>query len=180
MEAAVGSVEAAWSAGERAGTSQTLKAHSGEEGDVAGLQGALVGTLGRAGLRLRLPSQRGVVHLAALGLEDPDVRWHAVPALHLHQIAHHKLVCIDLELVPISDHSCLLWGRGTGLRRAERVDSEVTECRGGWGGAKTELWRTYGESGRLRAGSRLGLVGRSTQTDTKSLPVPPCTCPSAH
>lgn len=157
--------------GARAGASQTFKAHGGEEGDVAGLQGALVCTFGRAGLRLRLSSQRGVVHLAALGLEDPDVCWHSVPAFHLHQVAHHKLVCIDLELVPISDHSCLLWGRGTGLRWAG-VGVEATECRGRWGDAKRELWRTYGRSGRLQAGSRLGPVGRPTQTDARSLPAP--------
>ena len=39
----------------------------GEEGDVAGLKGTLMCTLGRAGLRFRLSSERGVVHLAALG-----------------------------------------------------------------------------------------------------------------
>lgn len=99
--------------GGRAGASQTLEAHGGEEGDVAGLQGALVCTLGRAGLRLRLSGQRGVVHLTALGLEDADVGWHSVPAFHLHQVTHHKLIRIDLELVPISDHGCLLWGRDT-------------------------------------------------------------------
>lgn len=99
--------------GGQAGGSQTLKAHGGEEGDVAGLQGTLVCTLGGAGLWLRLSSQRGVVHLAALGLEDADVGWHSITTFHLHQVTHDKLICVDLELVPISDNSCLLWGRDT-------------------------------------------------------------------
>lgn len=94
--------------GGQAGASHTLKAHGGEEGDVAGLQWALVCTFGGAGLWLRLSSQRGVVHLAALGLEDADVGWHSIATFHLHQVAHHQLICIDLELVPISDNSCLL------------------------------------------------------------------------
>lgn len=99
--------------GGQARASRTLKAHGGEEGDVAGLQWTLMGTLRGAGLWLRLSRQRGVVHLAALGLEDTDVGRHSVPTFHLHQVTHHKLIRIDLELVPVSDHSCLLWGRGT-------------------------------------------------------------------
>lgn len=53
--------------GQANSVSQTLQTHGGEEGDVAGLKGTLVCTLGGAGLRFRLSSERGVVHLAALG-----------------------------------------------------------------------------------------------------------------
>lgn len=133
--------------GQQAGgarASQTLKAHSGEEGDVAGLQGALMCTLRRAGLWLRLSSQRGVVHLAALGLEDPDVGWHSIAAFHLHQVAHHKLICIDLELVPVPDHSCLLWGRST---RVEVAGAECSRRVGRW---KRGEVRTYGREGGHR------------------------------
>lgn len=41
----------------------TLDAVGGEEGDVPRLQGVVVGAVGGARLGLRLPGQRGVVHL---------------------------------------------------------------------------------------------------------------------
>lgn len=110
--------------GGQARASRTLEAHGGEEGDVAGLQWALVCTLRGAGLWLRLSRQRGVVHLAALGLEDADVGGHSVATFHLHQVTHHKLICVDLELVPISDHSCLLWGRDTRVV----ITGEIGSC----------------------------------------------------
>lgn len=127
-------------------------------------------TLRGAGLWLRLSRQRGVVHLAALGLEDADIGGHSVPAFHLHQITHHKLVGIDLELVPVSDYSCLLWGRGTRV-----VDKgwgwKLLSSVGLWGDEQGGELRTYRDRGRPSAKGRPGLMGGATP-DARSLPAP--------
>ena len=42
--------------------------------------------------------------------DDPEVSGHAVPTLHLHQVAHHHLLRVDLHLLSFSHHKGLLRG----------------------------------------------------------------------
>lgn len=47
-------------------------------------------------------------HLAAVSRDDPEVSGDPVAALHLHQVTHHHLLCVDALLLAIADHKGLL------------------------------------------------------------------------
>lgn len=42
---------------------------------------------------------------------DPQVGGDAVAALHLHQVAHHHVLGVDVLLLAVADHQGLLKGR---------------------------------------------------------------------
>lgn len=43
--------------------------------------------------------------------DDPEVGGDAVTALHLHQVAHHHVLGVDVLLLAVADHQGLLKGR---------------------------------------------------------------------
>ena len=72
-------------------------------------------------------------HLATLSRDDADVGGDAVASFDLHQVAHHQLVGVDLQLVPFPDHRGLL--EVTGEPRGPGGDPgiRVGTWRSGWG-----------------------------------------------
>lgn len=68
----------------------------------------------------------GHAHLAAVSRDDPEVGGDAVSALHLHQVAHHHVLGVDVLLLAVADHQSLLKGGG-GDKRTASTGSNMTQ-----------------------------------------------------
>lgn len=70
--------------------SGALYSVGGEESQVLGLKGVLVGELRAAGLGLRLAGQTGVVYFEAAGLDDTDISGNSIAEFNLQ--LHYCLI----------------------------------------------------------------------------------------
>lgn len=75
-----------------------------EETQILGLQRVLVCKVNTSALRLRLSSQRGIVHLEATALNDSDVRRDPVSKLDLHHVSKHDVLSPQCQLLTLSDN----------------------------------------------------------------------------
>merc|ERR1719431_192905 len=79
----------------------SLHSVGGEEGDVLGLQGVLVGEFRASGLGLGLASEGGVVHLESSALDDPQVSRTPVTELDFHDVSKGQLLSLHCDLLSI-------------------------------------------------------------------------------
>lgn len=64
------------------------------------------------------PPSLSCPYLASAGGDHSKVSWDAVSPFDLHQVSLHHKLGIDLELLPLPDHQCL-------LARAKRGEKEA-------------------------------------------------------
>merc|ERR1719232_64621 len=80
----------------------------GEESQVLGFQGIIMGEFSATSLGLRLSSQGRVVNLEVPGLNDSHISWHSVSKLDLNDVTNGQFVSLDVNLFTVTNCKSIL------------------------------------------------------------------------